>query len=65
MPIYLTGADVARTLRLTTGAVRLMARRGELRVAAKTLSGIKLFLRKDVDRVVAARAARRALLQSQ
>lgn len=60
MVIYLASADVARILELTTGGVRLLQRRGELPLAAKTEGGILLYRRADVERLAAKRAARKA-----
>ncbi len=58
MPTYLTSADAARTLGVTPAAVRQMERRGDLKVAARTEGGIRLFRRLDVDRLTARRAKR-------
>jgi hypothetical protein len=55
---YLSAADAARVLGVTPATVRLMHRRGELPVAAKTEGGVHLFCRSDVDRVAAQRAQR-------
>jgi len=54
----LTAADAARILGLTPATVRLMARRGELAVDTRTVGGIQLFTRDEVDRVAAARKTR-------
>lgn len=55
MITYLTPADVARSLGVTPATIRNMADRGELRVTAKTQSGIRLFTEKTVERVRRAR----------
>jgi len=46
---FLSTADAARVLNVTPAAVRLMARRGDLPVAAMTEGGIHLFRRTAVD----------------
>jgi hypothetical protein len=56
--VFLAAADAARLLNLTPGAVRLIAQRGELRVAAWTEGGISLYRRRDVERLAAKRARR-------
>jgi DNA-binding transcriptional MerR regulator len=60
MTIYLTSADVARILGLTTGSVRLLQQRGALPIAAKTERGIMLYRRADVERLARAREASRS-----
>lgn len=55
---FLTPADAALILRVTPAAVRLMARRGELAVAAKTERGNHLFERAEVERLREEREAR-------
>jgi hypothetical protein len=57
---FLSSTDAARVLHLTAGAVRLLHRRGELPLAGKTVGGIALFRRADVERLAAQRKARRA-----
>ncbi len=59
-PKYLTAADVARILRVTPGAVRMMHKRGALTVAEQTVGGIHLFLRAEIDRVALLREKPRA-----
>lgn len=49
--LYLTGGDAAKVLGVTPAAVRLMAQRGDLEVAAETEGGIRLFRRLDVERL--------------
>ena len=49
MEDLLSTADAARILGVTPGAVRLMRRRGSLDVSQKTVGGIHLFSRKDVE----------------
>lgn len=56
MDAFLTPADASRLLRVTPATVRLMVRRGELPVAAKTEGGIHLFRRQDVEQVAQRRA---------
>lgn len=55
MEWFLSAADAARLLGVTTATVRLMARRGDLPVAAKTVGGIHLFKRPDVTALAARR----------
>lgn len=56
MQTFMTPADAARILEVTPSAVRLMAGRGELRIAATTQSGIRLFERSDVEALAKKRA---------
>lgn len=56
MQTFLTPADAARILKVTPSAVRLIADRGELRIAATTESGIRLFERSDVKALAKKRA---------
>lgn len=58
MKMYLSTADVSRILGLTPQGVRVMIRRGELPIAAKTVGGIQLFRREDVEDLAAERARR-------
>lgn len=51
MADYLTGTDVALILRVSSDTVRAMADRGDLPVAARTKSGIRLFDRAAVLRI--------------
>jgi len=60
--IYLLSSDVARILGLTPCAVRVAWQRGQLRSAAVTERGVRLFVRADVDAFVAARAVKRKKL---
>lgn len=46
---FMTAGDAAKVLRVTPATVRLMAERGDLKVAARTEGGIRLFLTKDVE----------------
>lgn len=57
MQTFLTPADAARILEVTPSAVRLMVGRGDLRIAATTESGIRLFDRGDVVALAEQRAA--------
>ena len=57
MEMYLSVADASRLLDVTPQTVRLMVRRGVLTVAARTVGGIKLFRREEVERLVAVRRA--------
>ena len=57
---YLTPADAALILQVTPAAVRLMAKRGDLRVSARTEKGNHLFDRADVIRLKEEREARNA-----
>ncbi len=56
MTKLLSTADAARALNVTPATVRLLARRGTLRVAATTESGTRLFARVDVERLAKQRA---------
>ncbi len=58
MDRFLSAADAARVLGVTTATVRLMARRGTLPVAAMTEGGIHLFRRADVEVLATQRAER-------
>jgi hypothetical protein len=60
MEKYLSAHDASRILDVTGNAVLLMAKRGELEVAAETESGIRLFRREDVERLAHDREAKRA-----
>lgn len=51
MTRYLSSADASRLLGVTPATVRLMVKRGELRVAAATEGGIQLFTRSDVEKL--------------
>lgn len=57
MDTYLTAGDAAPILQVTPAAVRAMADRGDLEVAATTESGIRLFDRDDVEHLAAKRLA--------
>jgi DNA-binding transcriptional MerR regulator len=54
----MTAADAGRILRLSVDMVRLLARGGQLPFL-KTVSGVRLFRRADVERLAAQRAASR------
>lgn len=56
---YLTSADAGKILDLTTAGVRLAAVRGDLRIAATTPGGQRLFLRSDVEALRRERSRRR------
>ena len=58
MERYLSANDAACILDVTAQSVHVMARRGELRVAGTTESGIRLFRREDVESLAQQRAAR-------
>ncbi len=58
MNIYLTPADASRILGVTPATVRLMMKRGDLLVAAKTEGGIHLLDRPEVLRLKEEREAR-------
>lgn len=49
MQVLLTAAEAGRKLGVTPATVRLMARRGALRIAVRTPSGLRLFDRADVE----------------
>jgi excisionase family DNA binding protein len=56
---YLSTADASRVLGVTPATIRLMARRGDLPVAAMTEGGIHLFRRAAVERLAKRRAKRK------
>jgi DNA-binding transcriptional MerR regulator len=56
MEFLLSVADASRVLGVTPATIRLLARRGILRIATRTQSGIRLFRRADVERLAARRA---------
>lgn len=56
--VYLTVGDSAKVLQVTPSAVRLMAERGDLILAAETEGGIRLFRREDVNALKRKRAER-------
>jgi excisionase family DNA binding protein len=58
--VYLSVADAARILGVTPQTVRLMIRTGKLVIAAKTVGGIQLFGREEVERLARVRAQRLA-----
>lgn len=60
MDVYLSVADASRILGVTPQTVRLMIRRGTLPVASKTVGGIHLFKREDVERLAAQRSEHNA-----
>jgi hypothetical protein len=58
MDLFLSVADASRILGVIPQTVRLMIRRGTLRVTAKTVGGIQLLRQEDVTRLAAVRAQR-------
>lgn len=52
-------ADAAKVLGITTEGVRFLERQGKLRAAMRTVSGQRLFLKVDVERLRNEREARR------
>lgn len=54
----MTAADAARILSITPDMVRLLARQGRLRAAVRTIRGVRLFRRADVQELAETRAAR-------
>ena len=60
MKIYLTPADAAVELGVTPATIRNLADRRQLRVAATTKSGIRLFEESDVITLAARRAKERS-----
>lgn len=54
---YLTAADAAKLLALTPAGIRLAALSGRLRVAARTVGGVRLFTREDVETFARRRGA--------
>lgn len=61
MKEFLTAGDAAQVLSVTPAAVRAMADRGDLEVAATTESGIRLFDRDAVEHLAAKRSAEESL----
>jgi hypothetical protein len=61
MKTYLTAGDASYVLRVTPAAVRAMADRGELEMAAETEGGIRLFRREDVEALAEKRYAEKEL----
>ncbi len=55
---FLSAADAARVLNVTPAAIRAMAHRGALPVAAMTEGGMRLFHRTDVEVLARCRAKR-------
>jgi len=55
--IYLSPAEASRVLTVTPATIRLMVRRGDLKVAAMTEGGMRLFERAEVERVAQRRAS--------
>ena len=53
---FLTCTDVGRDIDRAAGTVRWLADTGQLRVAARTLGGVRLFERSDVEEFKARRA---------
>jgi DNA-binding transcriptional MerR regulator len=49
MQQFMTAGDASYVLRVTPAAVRAMADRGDLEMAAETEGGIRLFRREDVE----------------
>lgn len=60
MSVLLLASDAARLLGVTPATVRMMARRGELRTAATTQTGTRLFAQSEVERLAKRRAEERA-----
>lgn len=56
METYMSVADASHILGVTTQTVRLMIRRGDLPVAARTEGGIHLFRRAAVEGLAVQRA---------
>lgn len=52
----MTSSDAARILALSSDMVRLLARKGALPIAARTIRGVRLFRRADVERLARERA---------
>jgi len=55
----LTAADAARILGVLPARVRQLANEGQLAPVATTVSGTRLFRQEDVERLAAAREAKR------
>jgi len=58
VPLLLTASDAARILGVTPAAVRLMHLRGDLELAARTASGMRLFHDDEVQRLATKRRDR-------
>ena len=58
MERLLSPADAARVLGVTPAAVRQMERRGELKAATRTESGIRLFERSTVEQLAKRRRSK-------
>lgn len=54
----MTTGDVSKLLGLTSQYVQAMARRGKLPVAETTVGGIRLFRRRDIERIADERRRR-------
>jgi excisionase family DNA binding protein len=64
MEMYLSVADASRILGVMPQTVRLMISRGTLQVSAKTVGGIQLFRREEVERLAAERHERKQSARS-
>ena len=64
MEDLLSTADAARLLNVTPEAVRLMRKRGSLHVTRKTVGGIYLFHREDVEELARRRVEENQVKQS-
>lgn len=62
-PVLLEPTAAGRVLDLSPSRVRALADEGKLPVAARTERGLRLFQRRDVERLRDERAARRAPVQ--
>lgn len=61
IPVYLEAGDVARERGVVPATVRWDVRAGHLKVAARTLRGLRLFSREDVDAYLLARGPGRRM----
>lgn len=51
----MTSTDAARVLALSADMVRVLARNGKLPVAGRTIGGVRLFRRADVEQLAETR----------
>jgi len=54
---FLSAADASKILRVTPAAIRLMVNEGRIKASAETEGGIRLFSRREVERVLKKRLA--------
>ena len=59
---YMSVGDAAKALGVVPATVKLMVRRGTLAPSARTVGGIQLFAREDVERLAEKREAQSTAL---